>query len=199
MSWRQAEPRTSIPAAAKNDPRRVTKSFTTEDAEDTEALRGWIQWILSVLCVLRGKALRLVSNDRHLFGLERFQKTARLGQIEFLVSRFDAQEKPVAARERESRYVEHRVIRLRQAVERQHAEHGGQRCAENRALEGHRNKRRPTVQRLSADVERIRDRRHPVLQEVSGNAANQSADEHDLRQFGVVEADRFVQFLNRQR
>src|SRR5262245_2227031 len=127
MSCRQ--PAEKIPknaATAKEPTRPVTKNLTTEDAEDTEAFRGRIQWIF---CVLRSKAFSLVSNDRHLSRLERFQKAARLRQIEFLVPRFDAQEKPVPARQRESRDVEHRVIRLRQAVERQHPEHGSQRRA----------------------------------------------------------------------
>src|SRR5262245_38693643 len=125
MSCRQPAEKTPNNAApTKNPTRPVTKNFTTEEAEDTEAFRVWIQWILCVLCALRGKALRLVSNDRHLSRLERFQKTARLREIELLVPRFDAQERPVAAGQRESRHVENRMIRLRQAVERQHAQHG---------------------------------------------------------------------------
>ena len=74
---------------------------------------------------------------------------------------FDAEEEPVAARQRESRHVEDRVIRHRQAVQRQHAEHRRQRGGENRALEGDRDERRPAVIRLAADVERISDRATP--------------------------------------
>ena len=59
-------------------------------------------------------------------------------------------------------------------------------ATENRALEGDRNERRPAVQRLAADVQRVGDRRHPVLQQVAAEAADDAADQHDQRQPGVV-------------
>src|SRR5438552_18518350 len=132
MSCRQAAaPSTSTAAAAKNTTRRSTTSSTTEDTEDAEAI--WDQ-IKLILCVLRGDALCSVRNDGHLSRLERLHEPARRGQVELLVARLDAEEKPVAARERESRDVEHRVIRLRQPVERQHAEYRRERRAENCAF-----------------------------------------------------------------
>ena len=45
-----------------------------------------------------------------------------VSEVELRIARLDAQEEPVAAGQREARHVEHRVIRLRQAVQRQHAE-----------------------------------------------------------------------------
>ena len=57
---------------------------------------------------------------------------------------------------------------------------------EDRALEGHRDERRPAVQRPAADVQRIGDRRRPVLQRVAAEAADDAADQHDQRQPRVV-------------
>ena len=95
--------------------------------------------------------------------------------------------------------VEDRVIRLREAVQREHAQDRGQRRAQNRAFEGDGNERRPAVQRLSSDVQRIRHRRHPELQQVSAQASHDAADQDDQWQLRVVEADGFVQFFDRQR
>src|SRR5262249_17595165 len=94
--------------------------------------------------------------------VERLEKATRRLQIELRIRRLDAEEEPVAAGERETWHVEDRVVRLRQAVEREHAEHRGQRRDENRALEGDRDECRPAVERLSADVQGIRRHRHPV-------------------------------------
>src|SRR6516162_8771983 len=64
----------------------------------------------------------LVRNGRHLSRIERFQESSRPFQIELRVGRLYTEKKSIAAREREPRNVEHRVIGLRQAVEREHAE-----------------------------------------------------------------------------
>src|SRR6185312_12475501 len=63
----------------------------------------------------------------HLSRAKRLQEGARVVEIELLVSRLDAEEEPAAAGEREPVDVEDRVIRHRQAVDREHAEHGEQR------------------------------------------------------------------------
>src|SRR4051812_31187912 len=133
-----------------------------------------------------------IRNGCHLPGTERFEEGARALEMEPRIARLDAQEEPVAAGEREPRHVEHRVIRLRQAVQRQHAEHRGKRGAEDRALEGDRDERRPAVKPPAADVERVRLRRRPVLQQVPGQAADDPANQHDQRQPRVVEPDRLV-------
>src|SRR5262245_3299981 len=161
MSWRHAEPITSPTATTQNVRRRRTKGFTTEDTEDTEFIKDEIEKMLRVLCVLRGKAFCSICNDCYLSRLECFEKSTRLRQIELLVARLDAQEKSIAARQREARDVEDRVIRLRQSVERQHAEHSRERGAENRAFEGHRYERRPAIERSGADVDRVGRRRDP--------------------------------------
>src|SRR4029077_13407773 len=109
--WRQ-------PEKAKAADTKDTKE--TKPTKDAEARRG------------------LVRNCRDLTRAEGRQELARSFEVEFRVGGLDAEEKPVPARQRETRYVEHRVIRLRQAVQRQHAQHRGERGDENRALEGHR-------------------------------------------------------------
>src|SRR5580765_5020030 len=65
-----------------------------------------------------------VGNGGHLSRVERLEESARVFELKFRVPRLDAQEEPVAAREGKARHVENGVIRHRQAVERQHAEHG---------------------------------------------------------------------------
>src|SRR5689334_177990 len=87
----------------------------------------------------------LVRNGRNLPWAERFEEPARPFQIELRVARFDAQEEAVAARQREPRYVEHRVIGLREAVEREHSENRRQRGHEDRAFEGDGDERGPAV------------------------------------------------------
>src|SRR5262245_23281242 len=52
------------------------------------------------------------------------EKDARRRLVELRVLRLDAQEVAVAAREREARHVEHRVVRRRQTVQGQHPENG---------------------------------------------------------------------------
>src|SRR5437762_4772856 len=103
MSCRQAVAKTRSAAPTNHPARLIRKSSNTEDTEkSTEGVRAFL----------------LIRNDGHLSRLERLHEPARLRQVELLVARLDAEEKPVAARERESRDVEHRVIRLRQPIER---------------------------------------------------------------------------------
>src|SRR5438128_1836762 len=61
--------------------------------------------------------------------------------VEHRVASLDAQEKQVAAGAGETRHVEERVVRHRQAVPGEHAEHGGEGRAEDRALECRRDER----------------------------------------------------------
>jgi hypothetical protein len=89
------------------------------------------------------------------------------------------------------------VIRLRQPVERPHPEEGGQRRAEDRRLEHHRNELRPADHRAAADVHRIRDGRHPDLERKSPEAAGDAAEQHEQRQPCSTQIERLVQFLDR--
>src|SRR3954447_21211125 len=118
------------------------------------------------------RATRSIRNGRDLPRVERLEKLARRVKVELRILRFDAEEEPVAAGERKPRHVEDRVVRLRQAVERQHAEHRRECRAEDRALEGDRDERRPAVKRLAADVDRIGEHRYPVLERIAAEAAD---------------------------
>src|SRR5947207_5716096 len=138
-------------------------------------------------------------NSRHLPCPERLQELSYGVEVESPIVRLDAQKEAVPAGEGEARHVEHRVIGHWQAVERQHAQNRRQRGRQDRAFEGDGNERRPAVKRLSADVDRICRRGHPVLQQVPAKAAAQPADQHNQRQPGMVGAERFVQLLDRVR
>src|SRR4029079_14552036 len=150
ISWRHA---------AKNKHAATEDTKETEDTKDRKERterrtedRTARQRRLPSVTFVTSVSLFLIGNCGDLPGTEGCQEVARPFEIEFRVGSLDTEEEPVPARQREARHVEHRVIRLRQAVQRQHAQHRGERGDENRALEGHRDERRPTVQGLSADV-----------------------------------------------
>src|SRR5437762_11598110 len=82
----------------------------------------------------------------HFIHCNRFQTFEELScRCKLWITRFDAKKKPVAARTLETFDVEQRMIRHRQTVQREHAEHGGNRRAENGHLERDRDECRPTV------------------------------------------------------
>ena len=97
-------------------------------------------------------------------GPQAAQQLARAVEVELRVVRLDAQEEAVAARQREARHVEDRVVGLREAVEREHAEDRRERREQHRRLEGRHHPRRPGRDRPAADVERVGDHRAVVLQ-----------------------------------
>src|SRR4051812_34727958 len=116
MSWRQPAAARSITAMVTRAP-RDRKLSTTEDTEDTEGKpgtsTGFFLCVLRVLCGGEPEARRgefvSVRNGRHLARAERLQVAARLLDVKLRVARFDAQEEPVAAGQREPRHVEHGV------------------------------------------------------------------------------------------
>src|SRR5450631_4339778 len=112
MSWRQASPAPRTQRAQRT--RRTAAPFVS-----------FVRFVSLVLMVL-------IANGRDLPRAERFEKSTRGVDVELRILRLDAQKKTVAARQREPRHVEYRVVRHRQAVEREHAEHREQRRAENR-------------------------------------------------------------------
>src|SRR6185295_5456552 len=63
-------------------------------------------------------------NFRYILRAERFKKGARRREIEFRISRLDAQEEMIPARQLKARRVEDRMIRLRQTVHQNHAQYG---------------------------------------------------------------------------
>ena len=106
---------------------------------------------------LRVSVARFVRNGRHLPWTERVKEGARLLEIELRIPCLDAEKEAIAAGQREPRHVEDRVIRHRQAVQGQHAEHRRQGGDEDGALEDDWDERRPTEQRPAADVPGILD------------------------------------------
>src|SRR3954447_19447537 len=108
MSWRQPAP---------------AKVITTINAETAETAEKRVSACSACSALY---VVGLVRDSGHLPRLERFQEVARRVDVELRIRRFDAEKEPVAAGEREPRQVEDRVIRLRQTVEREHAEHARQ-------------------------------------------------------------------------
>ena len=83
---------------------------------------------------------------------------------------------------RESWSIEDRMIRHRKLVQREHPEYRGQGRAENRALEGNRNKCRQLWERASGNIDRIFNRRGPVEQKVACQATDNASNQDDQRQ-----------------
>src|ERR1700747_631800 len=79
---------------------------------------------------------------------------------------------------------------LRQAIQGQHAKDRRQRRAQNGELERDRNKRRPTVQGASCDIQRIGIDVAPVLKEKAAQTAAQSTNQSDQRHFVTLQAHR---------
>src|SRR5258706_9472881 len=110
MSWRQPA---NVRAAVTKD---------TKDTKDTKADDRRADGCSSFVPFVPFVSLVLIRNDRHLARFERFENRPRRLDVELRILRLDAEEEPVAAGQREPWGVEHRVIRLRQAVQREHAE-----------------------------------------------------------------------------
>src|SRR5664280_1391872 len=135
------------------------------DSKTTDSRSKPIAPLRSRLCWVRGSEPRrgtlwvgsvfLVRNFRYLPGLQRLQELARLVAIEQWIVGFDAKEKTVVAGQRESRHVESRVIEHRQTAQAQQAENGGERRKQNGHLERDDDVGGPTVQRPSADIDRV--------------------------------------------
>ena len=98
---------------------------------------------------------------------------------------------------REALDVEHRVVRLREAVEQQHPEDGREGGAEHRRLEGRHEEGRPGVERAAADVHRVLDDGRPVLQAPAADEAQQAAGERELGHVGLVQVQRVEHLFHR--
>src|SRR5207248_1643977 len=81
---------------------------------------------------------------------------------------------------------------------RQHAKDAGQRSTQDRHLEGYRNKRRPTVEWLAADIQGIVPDLQVVLHEVTTKTPDDAANQNNERHFGLVVADGLEQILDRK-
>src|SRR5215469_13363306 len=83
----------------------------------------------------RRLAIDLAWHLRNRTRLQRLQKLTRARGIVFGIGREDDQKEAIFAGHRETRHVEHRVIRHWQAVEREHSKHGGDSAEKNREFE----------------------------------------------------------------
>src|SRR5688572_8587052 len=142
-------------------------------------------------------ALKL--NIHHFPRIQILKKPHGFIVIELHILSFDHQKETVARCQRKARRVENRVIGLRQLVQRQHAEHRGERGAQDRAFKRYRNERGPTVERLAADDEGIVNHLHPVLHEKATERSEYSTRKHNERQRRALEPNRFVQLFDRKR
>src|SRR5439155_649648 len=125
------------------------------------------------------------------------QEAPRAIGVELRIARFDADEEAVLGGEGEGGHVEDRMVRLRQPVERERPQHGGEGREEDRGLEGGRNEGGPAVEGLAPDVHRVLDDRRPVLEAVPRHQPRDTAEEHQQRQARMVEAEGLGQRLER--
>src|SRR4029077_17904061 len=91
------------------------------------------------------------------------------------------------------------MMRAGEPVQRQHAKYGGERGAEHGQFKGDGNKGGPTVERASANVERIGDDADPVLKEKATETTGQAANQRDKRHVVSLQSERFGEPLNRKR
>src|SRR4029450_6875974 len=98
-------------------------------------------------------------NFGHSYWMQPFEKLPRRMPLESRIRRLDDEEEAIGRGTSERVDVEDRVIRLRQLVQRPHADEARQRRAKHRRLEGDRNELGPAVERALADVHRISDHR----------------------------------------
>src|ERR1051325_4593033 len=142
---------------------------------------------------------RLPRNIDDLPRLQRLEKLPHFVELEFRIACLHDEKELVARGLIESLDVEDGVIRHRQAVEGEHAEHREEGGDEHGALERDRDPRRPRVVRPAADVERIADDVRVPAHEESAETAEETAGEDDGGHAGVRHADRLVQSVNGKR
>src|SRR5579862_9187869 len=112
---------------------------------------------------------------------ETLQKARRLLEMKLLVARLDADEEAVRRGVTEAMRIENGVMRLRQAVEREHPENGRERSTENGQFEGDRDKGRPAIKGAPGNVDGIGVDVRPILEAKAAKAANQAADKRYQR------------------
>src|SRR6188474_562082 len=196
MSWRHAETSAAAATMDMTVNSRVRKLPTPnfQLPKDTRSVTplwesGVGRWEL--------KLLR--RNFGHSYRLQAFKKLPGAAQVETRIGGFDTHEEPVGRRTGELGNVEHRVIRLRQLVQRPHADERRQRGAEHRRFERHRNELRPAVKGAGADVQRVGVDLCPVLEAESAKAAHEAAQEHQDRQSRTLQPQRLFQLFDRNR
>src|SRR6188472_1312974 len=144
-------------------------------------------------------SFRLRRNFGHSYGMQPFEKLPRRMTLESRIRRLDDEKEAIGRRAPEGVDVENRVIRLRQLVQRPHADKRRERRSENRRLKGHRDELRPAIERAIADVHRVGHHRGPVLEAETGKPAEDATEQHEQRQPRSLEIERLVELLNRDR
>src|SRR6187455_2563591 len=142
---------------------------------------------------------RLRRNFGHSYRMQPLEKLPRAMPLEPRVGGLDQEEEAIGGRAPEGVDVENRVIRLRQLVQRPHADKRRERRSENRRLKGHRDELRPAIERAIADVHRVGHHRGPVLEAETGKPAEDATEQHEQRQPRSLEIERLVELLNRDR
>src|SRR5207245_10008337 len=94
--------------------------------------------------------------------------------------------------------VEKRLIRLGQFVRGEHTENRGERRPENGQLKGDGNESGPAIERTAANVQRVGDRRDPVLKAKSSDAPRQAAEKRNRRHQVALEAEGFRKTFDRE-
>ena len=123
---------------------------------------------------VRVRDARVCALDSTVFtsrGFSASRNTRVVLQVELRIARLDAKEKTVARSQSESRHVEYRMIRRRQAVHQQHPEDGRDRREQHGQFKRDGNERRPAIERPAADIDGIADHRGVILQKISRGAA----------------------------
>src|ERR1019366_6488326 len=120
---------------------------------------------------------RLERNIHYLLRIQAFQKLPRGVWVELWIRCLYAQEESVSGGARESFDVEYGVIRLRQSVEHEHANHSSDTCNQHHEFERNRNVGRPGVQWPSCNVVRIGDHTDPPTQHEAADCTAQTSHE----------------------
>src|SRR5580704_2083145 len=119
--------------------------------------------------------------------------------MEFFVAGLDADKEAVRGSRPETMGIENRMMRLRQPIEGEHSENGGERSAENGQFEGDGNKGRPAIVGAPGDIQGIGVDVHPVLKAKTTEAADQTADEGDQRDVVAAHGHGFGHAFHRKR
>ena len=85
-------------------------------------------------------------------GVNFLEKARAFLQMEVRIFGLDTNKKMVRGSVRETRNVENRMMGMGQSVQREHTEHRGERCPQNRQLKGDGNKGGPAIEGAAANV-----------------------------------------------
>src|SRR5712691_11552298 len=181
--------------APVNSRQQTANSRTQKNGPSAARLSSGPRRFPAVCCLL----FAVCCSDFHITDIhraQRFHKLRRFVVLKFWIVSLDHQEEFIARSQRKVRCIEHRVVRLRQLIQRQHAEHSRKRGHQYCALKCNRNEGGPTVERLAANIQWIVDNFHPVLHEKPTQPTEYSDNQHNQRQTRSREPNRLGKFFN---